>query len=63
MDRPDFFELKNGEKAKLPFTDKEYKNRVLNLRKIMSENNMDMAILTSMPVSYTHLTLPTILLV
>ena len=48
MDRPDFFELKNGEKAKLPFTDKEYKNRVLNLRKIMSENNMDMAILTSM---------------
>ena len=48
MDRADFFELKNGEKARLPFTDKEYKHRVLNLRKIMSENNMDMAILTSM---------------
>ncbi len=48
MDRPDFFELKNGEKARLPFTDKEYKNRVLNLRKIMSDNNIDMTILTSM---------------
>ena len=48
MNRPDFFELKNGEKVKLPFTDKEYKNRLSNLRKIMSDNNMDMAILTSM---------------
>ena len=26
MERPDFFELKNGEKVKLPFTDKEYNN-------------------------------------
>ena len=25
MERPDFFTLKNGEKAKLPFSDKEYK--------------------------------------
>ena len=48
MNRPDFFELKNGEKVKLPFTDKEYKNRVSNLRKVMSDNDMDMAILTSM---------------
>ncbi len=48
MNRPDFFELKNGEKVKLPFTDKEYKNRLSNLRKIMSDNDMDMAILTSM---------------
>ena len=28
MERPDFFELKNGEKVKLPFTDKEYNDRV-----------------------------------
>ena len=24
MERPDFFELKNGEKVKLPFSEKEY---------------------------------------
>ena len=48
MDRPDFFEFKNGEKVKLPFTNKEYKNRVSNLRKVMSDNDMDMTILTSM---------------
>ena len=33
MERPDFFELKNGEKVKLPFSEKEYNQRVLNLRK------------------------------
>ena len=48
MERPDFFELNNGEKLKLPFSDKEYKNRVSKLREVMSDNNMDMAILTSM---------------
>ena len=48
MERPDFFTLKNGEKVKLPFTDKEYKTRLDNLRKIMSDNNLDMALLTSM---------------
>jgi creatinase len=48
MDRPDFFTLKNGEKAKLPFTDKEYQKRLNNLRSIMSKNNLDMVILTSM---------------
>ena len=48
MERPDFFELNNGEKVKLPFSDKEYKNRVSKLRDVMSNNNMDMAILTSM---------------
>ena len=48
MERPDFFTLKNGEKVKLPFTDKEYKARLDNLRKIMSDNNLDMVILTSM---------------
>ena len=29
MERPDFLELKNGEKVKLPFTEKEYQNRFL----------------------------------
>ena len=24
MERPDFFELKNGDKVKLPFSNKEY---------------------------------------
>ena len=48
MERPDFFELNNGEKVKLPFSDKEYKNRVSKLREVMSDNNMVMAILTSM---------------
>ena len=48
MERPDFFELKNGSKVKLPFTDKEYKNRSNKLREEMSKNNLDMIILTSM---------------
>jgi len=48
MERPDFFNLKNGEKAKLPFTDQEYQRRLTNLRTIMSKNNLDMVILTSM---------------
>jgi len=48
MERPDFFTLKNGDKAKLPFSEKEYQRRVNNLRVIMSKNNLDMIILTSM---------------
>jgi len=48
MERPDFFTLKNGDKAKLPFTEKEYKRRLDNLRNVMSDNNFDMIILTSM---------------
>jgi len=48
MQRPDFFTLKNGEKAKLPFTDQEYQRRLINLRTTMSKNNLDMIILTSM---------------
>ena len=38
MERPDFFNLKNGEKAKLPFTDQEYQRRLINLRTTMSKN-------------------------
>jgi len=48
MERPDFFTLKNGDKAKLPFTDQEYQKRLINLRTTMSKNNLDMIILTSM---------------
>ena len=48
MERPDFFELKNGEKIKLPFSDKEYKERISKLRTVMDKNNLDMMILTSM---------------
>ena len=48
MERPDFFKLENGEKVKLPFTDKEYQNRLSKLRTVMSNQGMDMVILTSM---------------
>ena len=48
MERPDFFTLRNGEKAKLPFSNEEYNQRVNNLRSIMDKNNLDMIILTSM---------------
>ena len=48
MERPDFFSLKNGKKVKLPFSNEEYKKRVDKLRTVMSQNNFDMVILTSM---------------
>ena len=48
MERPNFLSLKNGEKAKLPFTNSEYDRRVNNLRTVMNKNNLDMVILTSM---------------
>ena len=48
MERPDFFELKNGKKIKLPFSKEEYDQRVFKLRKVMEKNNIDMVILTSM---------------
>ena len=48
MQRPDFFELKNGSKVKLPFTDKEYNNRLKKLRREMSQKKIEMTILTSM---------------
>ena len=54
MERPDFFELKNGEKVKLPFTEKEYQNRLNKLRSVMSEQGMDMVILTSMHTYKTY---------
>ena len=48
MERPDFFTLKNGEKAKLPFSKKEYNQRISSLRAVMEKKNLDMLILTSM---------------
>jgi creatinase len=48
MKRTNYFQLKNGSKAKLPFTDNEYENRLKGLREIISKNNLDAVILTSM---------------
>ncbi len=48
MERPDFFQLKNGEKVKLPFSQKEYDSRLYKLRELMSEKDLDVVILTSM---------------
>ena len=48
MERQSYFELKNGSKVKLPFTNKEYQNRLAKIRKVMSEKDIDMTILTSM---------------
>ena len=48
MERPDFFTLRNGEKVRLPFSSKEYQDRVDKLRKVMSENEIQITILTSM---------------
>ena len=46
--RVDYFSMKNGSKAKLPFSDFEYKNRQEKLKQIMDKNNFDVIILTSM---------------
>ena len=40
MNRPNYFQLKNGSKAKLPFTDHEYESRLKGLREIISKNNL-----------------------
>ena len=48
MSRSNFFQFTNGPKAILPFSDKEYENRLKGLRKTISEKNLDLVILTSM---------------
>ena len=48
MKRSDFFQFTNGSKVSLPFSDKEYENRLIGLRKKISEKNLDAVILTSM---------------
>jgi creatinase len=48
MKRANFFQLKNGSKSPLPFTGSEYEVRLKGLREIISNNNLDAVILTSM---------------
>jgi len=48
MKRSDFFQFTNGPKVPLPFSDKEYENRLKGLRKIIAEKNLDAMILTSL---------------
>jgi len=48
MKRSDFFQFTNGTKVQLPFSDKEYENRLKGLRKIIAEKNLDAIILTSL---------------
>ena len=48
MKRADFFRFTNGAKIPLPFSDKEYENRLKGLRKIIAEKNLDAVILTSL---------------
>jgi len=46
--RPEFFQLQNGVKANLPFSDSEYENRLGKLRRLMAEAGVDAVLLTSM---------------
>ena len=46
--RPEFFELPNGNKAPLPFSDAEYENRLASLRQLMAAKGVDAMLLTSM---------------
>ncbi|MCP3666455.1 MAG: M24 family metallopeptidase [Gammaproteobacteria bacterium] len=46
--RPEFFELQNGPKAKLPFSDAEYEDRLGQLRTLMANVDVDAMLLTSM---------------
>ena len=46
--RVEFFQLENGEKAKLPFSATEYDNRLAKLRTLMSSAGVDALLLTSM---------------
>jgi len=48
MKRANFFQFTNGLKAILPFSNKEYENRLSGLRRIIANNNLDAVILTSM---------------
>jgi creatinase len=48
IQRPEFFELQNGDKAKLPFSDAEYEIRLGKLRALMAGSNVDAMLLTSM---------------
>ena len=47
-DRPDFFRLRNGEKAPLPFEAREYEARLTGLRATMEQRGLRACVLTSM---------------
>ncbi len=46
--RPEFFTLQNGDKAKLPFSNGEYQRRLSALRSAMEEHGLDAVLFTSM---------------
>ena len=46
--RPEYFELQNGPKANLPFSDTEYEARLGNLRQLMESAGVEAMLLTSM---------------
>ncbi len=46
--RPEFFELQNGPKANLPFSNAEYEARLSNLRQLMESSGVEAMVLTSM---------------
>ena len=46
--RPEFFELHNGEKVRLPFSDAEYECRLSRLRALMASRDVEAVLLTSM---------------
>ncbi|MCP4389319.1 MAG: M24 family metallopeptidase [Gammaproteobacteria bacterium] len=48
VQRPEFFQLQNGSKAQLAFSDAEYENRLSKLRALMASSGVDAMLLTSM---------------
>jgi creatinase len=46
--RPEFFQLQNGSKANLPFSNAEYENRLTKLRSLMNSSGVEAVLLTSM---------------
>jgi len=46
--RPDYFQFHNGDKAALPFSENEYKNRLSGLQSHMQSTGIDVVVLTSM---------------
>ena len=47
-ERPEFFDLHNGDKAVLPFSSAEYESRLLALRGLMASHDVEAVLLTSM---------------
>ena len=46
--RPEMYRSHNGEKVKLPFSEKEYETRLSGLRAIMAQTGAEVAVFTSM---------------